>query len=974
MQNTLLPTKRLGLLISFICLLFCSSLHSQTPVAVHGQLSIDGNRLKDQNGDNYQLRGMSLYWSNWQGKFWNYNALKWLRDDWNINVIRAAMGVTPQGAYLDNPELEMLKMETVIEAAIDLGIYVVVDWHSHHAENEEAEAKAFFAKIAEKYGSYPNIIYETYNEPEADWATIKKYHEAVIPEIRKYDQNNVIVLGTPFYSQHIDIATNEPITGDNLSYSFHYYAASHFFYDEVDKVAEKGYYLFVTEFGTCESSGKGETNVESTNTWWDRLDKYDVSWCNWAVSDVVESASVLYKGASINGNWTEEDLTVPGKLIRDKLRSYPKDPVPTNIAPFITANPQSLSIPVNTQAIFLAEAAGEGLSYTWYFNGNEIAGETSDTYTIPSVNDTHVGEYHAVITNSLGTVTTKKASLEVRYRSTFHADPISLPGKLQFEDYDNDGQNIGYFDSGIGNSGGDYRNDAVDIEQLKNSPGEYAVGYTDIDEWLSYTVDVQWGGDYEVDIFFASFPGEGIMSIEVDGVKQAENIDIPESGGWFIYAKVTVPLTLTEGEHIIKFNIENPGFNLDYAEFRSLNDPEIAPVIITEPKNTATRLGKPAFIYATVAGAKPMEYTWYHNGAVVNGATESTLHIESAVDDDAGEYYVVATNSLGTVTSQTVTLEVLNSPAYGGYPTELPGRILCKNFDEGGNGSGYSDLTSGNEAIINTGDEKHFYREEDVDTEACSDGGTGHSVGYIDANEWLQYSVVVKHSGTYKVGIRVAAGGDGVPTLSMEVDGVPKLTTVGVPNTGGWATWETIEETLELTEGGHVIRIKANQGGFNLNYVDFSLDMPVETITLQHGWNLVAFGVAPSPADPETVFNGISDIKVKTFDEFFNSEQESHLNSLSVLSNEKGYYVYNGNAEIQLSLTGTESTYTPDFTTLAEGWHLISTGINTIDTGTLPAEVKIVKNFNSFWQKGNEFSSLKTLEANSAYLLLIEKQ
>ena len=154
-MNAQLKCSKYGLkfIIGILVILFnCSVLNAQTPVAVHGQLSISGNRLKDKNGNNYQLRGMSMFWSNWQGKYWNYETIKWLRDDWNCNVIRAAMGISPDdnSGYLGNPQLEKQKMITVIEAAIDLGIYVVVDWHSHHAENETVESKAFFAEIAQK--------------------------------------------------------------------------------------------------------------------------------------------------------------------------------------------------------------------------------------------------------------------------------------------------------------------------------------------------------------------------------------------------------------------------------------------------------------------------------------------------------------------------------------------------------------------------------------------------------------------------------------------------------------------------------------------------------------------------------------------------------------------------------------------------------------------------------------------------------
>lgn len=65
------------------------------------------------------------------------------------------------------------------------------------------EAVQFFTSISQKYGGYPNIIYETYNEPlQVDWTSVlKPYHQQVINAIRANDPNNVIVLGTPTWSQ-----------------------------------------------------------------------------------------------------------------------------------------------------------------------------------------------------------------------------------------------------------------------------------------------------------------------------------------------------------------------------------------------------------------------------------------------------------------------------------------------------------------------------------------------------------------------------------------------------------------------------------------------------------------------------------------------------------------------------------------------------------------------------------------------------
>ncbi|WP_246853639.1 glycoside hydrolase family 5 protein [Rufibacter aurantiacus] len=295
----------------------------QTPVEKHGQLSIVGTHLVDQNGKSVQLRGMSFFWSQWQGSFYNPTTVKWLKDDWQNTVVRAAMGVD-MGGYLKNPEAEKQKVITVVEAAIKEGIYVIIDWHDHEAHKHTEEAKAFFSEMAQHYGEYPNVIYEPYNEPlqDADWAAqIKPYHETIIQEIRKHDPDNVIVCGTRMWSQRVDEAAENPINARNIAYTLHYYAATHKqdLRNIASKAIAKGAPLFVTEFGTCAADGNGKVDEAESKAWWAFLDQHQISWCNWSVANKDEAASALKPGSPVAGPWTEANISPSGQLVRQEL-------------------------------------------------------------------------------------------------------------------------------------------------------------------------------------------------------------------------------------------------------------------------------------------------------------------------------------------------------------------------------------------------------------------------------------------------------------------------------------------------------------------------------------------------------------------------------------------------------------------------------------------------------------------------------
>lgn len=297
-------------------------------VEEYGQLSVSGNKILDKNGNPVQLRGMSFFWSQWIGKYYTPETVKWLKDDWQCTVVRAAMAVDHDG-YLENPEVEKAKVMAVVDAAIAEGIYVIIDWHDHEAEKHLEASKSFFAEMAEKYGSYPNVIYEPYNEPlDVSWRTVlKPYHEAVIAEIRKFDPDNIVVCGTRNWSQNVNDVIGNKINDENVAYTLHYYAATHkqSLRDVATLALNNNIALFVTEYGTTQASGDDSINAEEAKIWWEFLDEHKISHCNWSVADKEELAAALIPGASAIGNWAESDLTTSGKMVRNEIREKNKD-------------------------------------------------------------------------------------------------------------------------------------------------------------------------------------------------------------------------------------------------------------------------------------------------------------------------------------------------------------------------------------------------------------------------------------------------------------------------------------------------------------------------------------------------------------------------------------------------------------------------------------------------------------------------
>jgi endoglucanase len=298
-----------------------------TPVAAFGQLQVADGYLLTEGGEPTRLKGVSSMWLNWEtdGYAENFSALSFMQENWRISVVRAAMGVSPEGAYLSNPAQAEAQVRSVVEAAIELGLYVIIDWHDHDALEHQAEAEAFFELMASEYGEYPNVIYEPFNEPLAvNWATqLKPYHEAIVQKIRAVDPDNVIVLGTPNWCQDVDLAAGSPLQGDHLMYTLHFYACTHTnsLRYKADAARAQGLALFVTEWGATHADGGTDGIVcePEADQWHDWMRRGLISWTAWKLDGCTDASCLLRQGAPVDGGWDDDWLQGHGPYVRQKL-------------------------------------------------------------------------------------------------------------------------------------------------------------------------------------------------------------------------------------------------------------------------------------------------------------------------------------------------------------------------------------------------------------------------------------------------------------------------------------------------------------------------------------------------------------------------------------------------------------------------------------------------------------------------------
>ena len=136
----------------------------------------------------------------------------------------------------------------------------------------------------------------------------------------------------------------------------------------------------------------------------------------------------------------------------------------------------------------------------------------------------------------------------------------SLPGQVQFENYDVGGMDIAYYDTTASNAGAVYRTNAVDIQATTDTGAGYNLGWTAAREWLKYTVNVTTAGTYALDIRVASKGAGGTFHIEVNGVDKTGPIAVADTGGWQVWKTVTkTGVALAAGPQVVRVVMDTVG-------------------------------------------------------------------------------------------------------------------------------------------------------------------------------------------------------------------------------------------------------------------------------------------------------------------------------------------------------------------------------------------------------------------------------
>ena len=691
-------------------------------------------------------------------------------------------------------------------------------WESEENKNKTI---ALWGKLAERYADEPWIGgYDLLNETHWDLAEneLRNFYIDVTNEIRQFDQSHIIFIEGNGYAN--DFSGLTPPWDDNMVYSFHKYWS---FNDSLEWVT-----WIRNEYGVPLWMGEGG---ENSNQWFtEAIKMFEDNYIGWAF-------------------W-------PWK----KLESIS--------APFEISSNSNYESLIN------------------YFRGDSNAPSVENAVDglMQLAEDSHISN------NRFQRDVVDAMIRQVSSNETLPFDELNnIPGVLYASDYDLGPMGYAYSDADYAtyhintdnfqawNQGWQYRNDGVDIENSSDSDGNgFQVGFTNDDEWLLFTVEVQESGFYNIVTRYAS-TSSGLFSLELDGFPIVDNIILYNTGSYSNFVnKLTQGIYLPAGTYKLKMKMITGGYNLSSVNFDISEEiPEFSIEYAEAEEDLSTillLLNQPLEIDQGIESS--------HFGVFINSEEVSISDIE--ISEENPQVIYISLND---------EYNFLDDISVSFYQESELESIFSEFLIPFSQFPVYNNVS---ERIIIPGyvEAEDFIYQEGLSTEETSDVNGGLNIGYTDIGDFADYLVLVTETGEYDINFRAASENQSGSILLQLISGsdIQNLTQISLPITGGWQSWETVSASTNLIEGSYKLRMKVIQPGFNLNWIEFDFtgnsmgtdDNEIDRIRL-----------FPNPVSEILNINTkYQNFKIEIYDmigkKIFNAE---NLNSINVRDFDDGIYL-----------------------------------------------------------------------------------
>lgn len=502
---------------------------AQNYIESWGQLKLTGVQLSSQNGYPVQLKGIPTS-STWNQDFTGCMTEEQLESykSYGANVVRLSVNIDQEDSYEATADSFKTKVKECIDNAYNAGIYIIVDWHTSSfgklsggdPTKIQDEAKDFFGEISaySQEKKYKHVLYEICNEPMCnDWQTLKEYSEYVIPSILDNQPEAIVIVGTNFFDQEILEPIDNPLDQykNNVMYSFHYYACSHYNLMGRFKDAQKSIPVFATGWTPKKFDLNGPGCNENAEPFVAACDNITdapqiVSWCLIADGELYgELCDVRY----LQGyGWLNKTCT-----------SCPPPPcIGCDIEVFEDYN----QIPTTKDKLFRWDAfdyGGEGVAYhdqnssAWNFDADgavasyRVDGAEVDVLSLA---------YEMQWINEAFPYSKVEEGKVVEFESTVNTEWKDALDNPTYKSL-NAGRNISGLNLRRPNDGVDVASASCKGTDFEDKGFEYLISVED-HEWINYTVSVTKAGYYKISAlvnaeYKASNP-EGEIEVSSNGV------------------------------------------------------------------------------------------------------------------------------------------------------------------------------------------------------------------------------------------------------------------------------------------------------------------------------------------------------------------------------------------------------------------------------------------------------------------------
>tara|TARA_R110002051_G_scaffold55262_3_gene103159 strand:- start:3048 stop:5738 length:2691 start_codon:yes stop_codon:yes gene_type:complete len=732
------------------------------------------------------------FYSNWRKNFFQKQDLDSIKK-WGYNSVRLAMHYNLFTPPIEAEPIqgENTWLETGFEMVDELltwceanEIYLILDMHAApggqgqdaaisdydsdkpslwESELNKSKTMALWGKLAERYkdkewiGGY-DLLNEV-NWPLGD-SVLRDLYVRITNEIRTYDSNHILFIEGNWFAN--DFSGLTPPWDSNMVYSFHKYWT----YNDTASIQ------WVLDL----------RNQHNVPLWMGESGENSNVWYTEAIN--------LFEDNNIGWSW------------------WPWKRIATTVSPFsINSNPKYEAI-IN---YWKGEAAKPSV-----LDAIDGLKQITDDLLVDN------NKYYKDVVDAC--IRQPQDETHIPYKNH------TIPGVIYLSDYDLGTNGIAYNDIDYANyslstneykawnSGWNYRNDGVDIQtntDNTNSNG-YHIGFTQKNEWLKYTVNVEETGFYNFKFRYATEQSGGKPKFFLDEVDFAGDVTLGSTGGWSNFVFQTVSNKYMEaGKHILKILVDgNSSYNMSSIEFlkstetipsfnvlsASTNDDEKSlKIVLNQPLNNQELTNNPFEV--TVNNA-----TRTITSAAIDPSNNRLIVIELAkylfYQDEIKVSYIG--NSI-TSTYNVALSNFQNKLVNNNLITRLliPGKIQAEDFST----------------------------QQGLETENTTDTGAGQNIGYTDAGDYAEYLIYISESGYYNLNLRTAAESSaGKIEFELSHNEVTQsISTIDLPVTGGWQSWQTTATQTTLNEGIYTLKMKVLQSGFNMNWFEFEFTSSLST-------------------------------------------------------------------------------------------------------------------------------------------------